>query len=79
MTKTEIREVTIGAITFTQGAVIASEGILGGKYVRLEPGTAKKYLKPGGSLTKTKDFRSREDQVGGIIFLATGESGKGGQ
>ncbi len=53
-------------------ASIASEGLLGGKYVRLEPGTDKSYIKDGGTITKTKDFRSLEDQVGEIIFLATG-------
>ena len=57
-------------------AAIGSEGILGGKYVRLEPGKAKDYVKDGGVLTKTRDFRSLEDQVGEIIFLATGGSGK---
>jgi len=56
-------------------ASIASEGILGGKYVRLEPGAAKEYIADGGSITQTKDFRSLEDQVGEIIFLATGGSG----
>jgi len=53
-------------------ASIASEGLLGGKYVRLEPGTDKSFIKSGGIITKTKDFRSLEDQVGEIIFLATG-------
>ena len=53
-------------------ASIASEGLLGGKYVRLEPGTDKSFIKSGGTITKTKDFRSLEDQVGEIIFLATG-------
>ena len=57
-------------------AGIGSEGIVGGKYVRLEPGQAKKTIAPKGAITKTKDFRSLEDQVGEIIFLATG--GKGG-
>lgn len=55
-------------------AAIASEGILGGMYVRLDPGKDATYLKPGEGLTRTKDFRSLEDQVGEIIFLATGSS-----
>ena len=58
-------------------ASIASEGLLGGKYVRLEPGTDKSYIKDGGTITKTKDFRSLEDQVGEIIFLATGGDEEG--
>lgn len=53
-------------------AAIASEGLLGDKYVRLEPGQDKSYLSPGAGIRKTKDFRSLEDQVGEIIFLATG-------
>ncbi|MHC8509759.1 MAG: outer membrane lipid asymmetry maintenance protein MlaD [Rhodospirillales bacterium] len=53
-------------------AVIGSEGILGGRYVRLEPGGSETMIEPGGAVTKTKDFRSLEDQVGEIIFLATG-------
>ena len=53
-------------------ASIGSEGILGGKYVRLEPGSSETILRSGGVITKTKDFRSLEDQVGEIIFLASG-------
>lgn len=53
-------------------AGIGSEGIVGGKYVRLEPGSAKEMVTPGQTLRKTKDYRSLEDQVGEIIFLATG-------
>jgi len=59
-------------------AMIGSEGIVGGKYVRLEPGVEKDFLAAGGEITNTKDFRSLEDQVGEIIFLATGGSGDGG-
>jgi phospholipid/cholesterol/gamma-HCH transport system substrate-binding protein len=53
-------------------ATIGSEGILGGKYVRLKPGQAKEVLEPGGRIAKVEDFKSLEDQVGEIIFLATG-------
>lgn len=56
-------------------ASIGSLGILGGKYLRLEPGSAETYLETGSVITNTKDFRSLEDQVGEIIFLATGGSG----
>ena len=59
-------------------ASITSEGMLGGKYVRLEPGREKELLAAGGEITQTRDFRSLEDQIGEIIFLATGgeESGQ---
>jgi len=53
-------------------ATIASSGMLGDKYVMLLPGEGTEQLAVGGEITKTKDFRSLEDQVGEIIFLATG-------
>ncbi|HEC91210.1 MAG TPA: outer membrane lipid asymmetry maintenance protein MlaD [Alphaproteobacteria bacterium] len=56
-------------------ASIASEGMLGDKYLRLVPGREKTMVADGGVLSKTSDFRSLEDQVGEIIFLATGGSG----
>jgi len=56
-------------------ATITSEGLLGGKYVRLEPGMAKTVIQPGGDIVETRSFRSLEDQVGEIIFLATSGSG----
>ena len=57
-------------------ASIASSGMLGDKYVRLEPGESKNYVAAGGELKKTKDYRSLEDQVGEIIFLATSPGGE---
>jgi phospholipid/cholesterol/gamma-HCH transport system substrate-binding protein len=52
-------------------ATIVSDGPLGGKYVRLIPGKSEEFLASGSSLTKTESFKSLEDQVGDIIFLAT--------
>jgi phospholipid/cholesterol/gamma-HCH transport system substrate-binding protein len=57
-------------------AAIGSEGIVGGKYVRITPGSDKETIPDNGSISETKDFRSLEDQVGEIIFLATGGSDK---
>lgn len=57
-------------------ASIDSQGILGGKYVRLEPGQATTYIEPGGSITETRAYRSLEDQVGEILFLATTPGGQ---
>lgn len=54
-------------------AMIASEGILGGKYVRLKPGSAKTFLAAGEEIKNTEDFQSLEDQVGRIIFFATSD------
>ncbi len=53
-------------------ASIESAGIVGGKFVGIQPGGAKELLAEDGRIARTKDFRSLEDQVGEIIFLATG-------
>ncbi|MCW8914726.1 MAG: outer membrane lipid asymmetry maintenance protein MlaD [Magnetovibrio sp.] len=58
-------------------ATIASSGMLGDKYVMLMPGEAGDKLAAGDVIVDTKDFRSLEDQVGEIIFLATGGDGNG--
>lgn len=55
-------------------AGIASEGPLGGKYVSLQPGTASETIPAGGVIRETRGYRSLEDQVGEIIFLATGKA-----
>lgn len=52
-------------------ATIVSDGLLGGKYVRLQPGGATEKLDSGGKIANTEDFQSMEDLVGEIIFLAT--------
>ncbi len=58
-------------------ASIVSGGLIGGKYVRLEPGADREnFVEAGGSIENTKDFKSLEDQVGEIIFLATGGEGQ---
>ncbi|HIJ63137.1 MAG TPA: outer membrane lipid asymmetry maintenance protein MlaD [Rhodospirillaceae bacterium] len=59
-------------------ATIASEGLLGGKYVRLEPGHAKDTLAAGGVISQTKTYKSVEEMVAEIIFLATGTGKSGG-
>ena len=53
-------------------ATIASSGLLGDKYIMLLPGNETARLETGGLIANTKDYRSLEDQVGEIIFLATG-------
>lgn len=56
-------------------AVITGDGLLGGKYLRLIPGTGQQKVGPGATLVNTRDFRSLEDSVSEIIFLATGSGG----
>lgn len=53
-------------------AAIGSAGIVGGKFISIQPGGAKERVAVGGRISRTKDFKSLEDQVGEIIFLATG-------
>ncbi|HEY1719889.1 MAG TPA: outer membrane lipid asymmetry maintenance protein MlaD [Magnetospirillaceae bacterium] len=60
-------------------ATIDSSGLLGDKFVRLIPGHSKKTLPTDGSasLTNTKTYKSLEQMVGEIIFLATDNSSGG--
>lgn len=53
-------------------AAIAGDGLLGDKYVRILPGASTDWLKPGDALLKTKSYKSLEDAVAEIIYLATG-------
>ncbi len=55
---------------------IASDGLLGSKYIRLEPGKSKTTIATGGALARTKDYKSIEEMVGDLIFLATSETPK---
>ena len=56
--------------------LISSDGLLGCKYVRLEPGSAKTTLAAGGKLTNTKDVVGLEELLGKVIFPVTdGDAG----
>ena len=52
---------------------VASDGILGNKYLSITPinRDKKKFLKANSEIKNVKDFESIEDQVSRIIFLAT--------
>lgn len=52
-------------------ATIVSDGLLGGQYVKLQPGSATEKLQSGDTINNTEDFQALEDMVGDIIFLAT--------
>ena len=54
-------------------ATVTGEGLLGGKYVKLEPGTAEAMIEPGGEITQTKDVLVLEELLGKAIFLLTDE------
>ena len=55
-------------------ASISSEGLLGGKFIKLTPGKGKAMLAAGGTLGPTKNFKSLEEMVGQLIFLATADN-----
>jgi len=52
-------------------AAIMGDGLMGGKMVNLIPGKSQTLMKNGDKVAKVKDFRSLEDAVSEIIFLAT--------
>ncbi len=52
-------------------AAIGGDGIMGDKFINLLPGKSTMMLKSGAQITKVKDFKSLEDSVSEIIFLAT--------
>lgn len=53
-------------------AIITSDGLIGGKYLRLVPGLAADRIPPGGAIANVRDYKALEDTVSEIIFLATG-------
>lgn len=52
-------------------AVVASAGLLGGKYIKLEPGHSTTVIQAGGEITNTEGAVVLEELLGKIIFLAT--------
>ncbi len=59
-------------------AVVSSEGLLGGKYIRLDPGASETMLAHGSEVRETRDIVSLEEMLGKVIFLVTDELDKGG-
>ena len=57
-------------------ATIVSDGLMGNKFVKIEPGKAKEYLQDGDRFAKTKNFKTIEDMVGEIIYMVTGSENK---
>lgn len=51
--------------------LIASNGLLGGKYLRIVPGRSETLVAEDGQVEKTKDALSLEDLLGRAIFLVT--------
>lgn len=57
-------------------AAVASDGLMGGIFLQLEPGKAADALKDGDAIRRTRDFKSLENMIGDVIFLATGKEGE---
>ena len=51
---------------------ITNDGLMGNKFVKIEPGHSDVLLEPGDELKKTKDFETLEDLIGKFIFKTTG-------
>ncbi len=52
-------------------ASISSSGLLGGKYLKIDPGHSATLLADGGEITQTKDVVALEELLGKVIFLVT--------
>jgi len=64
------------AVPIDTAVVIASEGLLGGAYVSLEPGGDGRMAQSGDELVNTHDVASVEDLLGRAIFLITEGGGE---
>lgn len=53
-------------------AAVVSSGLLGGKYIALEPGGAEEVIPPGGEITLTQSSVNLESLLGKVIFSAAG-------
>lgn len=51
---------------------IVSDGLIGNKFIKIDPGHEKEILKDGDIIKNTKDFKTIEDLVGEVIFMVTG-------
>lgn len=56
--------------------VIAGDGLMGDKFIKIEPGYSTKKMEPGATVQYTKDAKSLEDMVGEIIFMVTNDEKK---
>jgi phospholipid/cholesterol/gamma-HCH transport system substrate-binding protein len=59
-------------------ASISTEGLLGGKYVGLEPGVSDTMLKADGLITHTEASVSLENLIGKFMYSSGGDSKSGG-
>lgn len=55
---------------------IAADGLLGDKFIKIEPGTSTELFANGDTATNVKNFKTLEDMVGEIIFMVTDNGDK---
>ena len=55
---------------------VAGDGLMGDKFIKIEPGKSGETISPGTIASNTKDAKSLEDMVGEIIFMVTGDEEK---
>jgi phospholipid/cholesterol/gamma-HCH transport system substrate-binding protein len=67
-----------GDVKLPKDSVVAivGDGLMGDKFVKIEPGKEKELLADGDMFKKTKDFKTLEDMVGEIIFMVTDNGDK---
>lgn len=56
--------------------MVAGDGLMGDKFIKIEPGKSSEKLLPGSTAANTRDAKSLEDMVGEIIFMVTGNDNK---
>ncbi len=54
-------------------ATISSDGLLGGKYIKIEPGQSDDLVSAEGEIQETRDVIALEELLGKVIFLVTNE------
>ncbi|MBQ9235546.1 MAG: outer membrane lipid asymmetry maintenance protein MlaD [Alphaproteobacteria bacterium] len=54
-------------------AAIVSDGLMGDKFIKIDPGHDKEILADGDRLVNTKDFKTIEDLVSEVVFMVTGD------
>jgi phospholipid/cholesterol/gamma-HCH transport system substrate-binding protein len=59
-------------------AKVVSPGLLGDRYLALEPGGSEQMIQPGGQIKFTQSAVSLEDLIGQMIFSQTGGQKKPG-
>lgn len=54
-------------------ASIVADGLIGNKFIKIDPGHSEEILQDGDIMKNTKDFKTIEDLVGEVIFMVTGD------